>query len=59
MFEAAESPEEKCVEYSNILAIVSFVVDTLIGFHNESGDEAVSNRLGLRPTVYMFFAGYK
>ena len=25
--------------------LVSFVVDTLIGFHNESDDEAVSNRL--------------
>ena len=25
--------------------LVGFVVDTLIGFHNESNDEAVANRL--------------
>ena len=33
---------------SNIVTsslLVSFVVDTLIGFHNESYDEAVANRL--------------
>ena len=29
--------------------ILSFVVDTLICFHNESDDEAVANRLVCRP----------
>ena len=37
--------KKKCVDYSNIPVLVSFVVDTLIGFHNESDDEAVANRL--------------
>ena len=37
--------------------LVSFVVDTLLGFHNESDDEAVANRLVRRLTVYRFFSG--
>ena len=49
LFESVECPEEKCFEYSNIHVLVSFVEDTLIGFHNESDDEAVANRLVRRP----------
>ena len=49
LFESDEWPEKKCVESSNIHVLVSFVVDTLIGFHNESDDEAVANRLVRRP----------
>ena len=45
LFESVECPEEKWFDYSNIPVLVSFVVDTLIGFHNESDDEAVANRL--------------
>ena len=45
LFESVERPEEKWFDSSNILVLVSFVVDTLIGFHNESDDEAVANRL--------------
>ena len=45
LFESDEIPEETRVDYSNIRVLVSFVVDTLIGFHNESDDEAVANRL--------------
>ena len=59
LFESDERPEEKWFDSSNILALVSFGEDTLIGFRNESDDEAVSNRLVRRPTVYRFFAGYK
>ena len=49
LFESVECPEEKYVDSSNIPVLVSFVVDTLIGFHNESDDEAVANRLVRRP----------
>ena len=49
LFEFVESPEEKWFDSINILVLVSFVVDTLIGFHNESDDEAVANRLVRRP----------
>ena len=49
LFESDESPEEKCVDSIDILVLVSFVVDTLIGFHNESDDEAVASRLARRP----------
>ena len=45
LFESVECPEEKYVDSSNILVLVSFVVDTLIGFHNKSDDEAVASRL--------------
>ena len=49
LFESDERPEEKWFDSSNIPVLVSFVVDTLIGFHNESDDEAVANRLVRRP----------
>ena len=39
LFESVECPEEKYVDSSNIPVLVSFVVDTLIGFHNESDDK--------------------
>ena len=43
LFEAAESPEEKCVESSHESPDDEDSVS--IGFHNESDDEAVLNCL--------------